>query len=498
LTRTRSLIAGALIATLAGGGCRFESRSADPLTTGMRLIKAGSYEAARDALLEATAIYTNSITAHCNLGVVYWTLGDDAAAIASLTKASDLTSEDARPAEILAHVLIDSGNPQGAHQVLSGVQSPSATTLTLMALAAHKAGSSDLARSYLGRALQLDENYPPALYDLALLCRDAYATPREALAYYKRFQAVAPDERRAAEPPQTFISMAVEDIEESFEPPVGPDTVEEEAKEEIVSVTPAPPPPAPRPVEDPVPALLAKAALALDKGNADEALMVLKATVSEHPNNPDAVWALMQLYDNHLGFRTRAAELHTMFCDMFPNDPRAVRKPPPPAPATTEQPLEATPGESQFHAGLAYYAAGDWDAAIAAYREALTAEPKSARCAYNLGLAHKAKGDIENAMKAFSLALQLQKDMPKALYMLGLTEMQSGRNAGALAQLNRLLRVQPDFAKAHYLLGRIYRDEGRPDMTVIHFERFIHLEPTGPSADSARRWLEQHRNEKPE
>jgi tetratricopeptide (TPR) repeat protein len=503
VTTKLNLIAISLIAAMIAGGCRPDAGPEDPLATGMAMIRAGANEDARDSLIAATAIYTNSVTAHCNLGLVYWALGDNTAAIASLTRASDLTEADIRPLEFLAHVLIDAGNEAGGRKVLSNVEEPTATTLTLMALAAYRAGSSDLARSYLGRALQLDATYAPALYNLALLCRDSYATPREALAYYKRFQEAAPNDRRAAESAQAFINMGPSAASDSApapdtdtEPPPAPHTPEpapEPEPDPVVEVTvPTPEPTPTATVDDPtVDRLLAIADLELSRGNVDTALLTLKRAVKSHPDNADAIWALIELYDKHLEDKARAMEMHRKFSAMFPDDARALKAPPrtPTQPATDAE----TPSDAHFREGLKHYADKEWEKAIASYQKALKADPKGARAAYNLGLAYKANSDLDRAGKAFMVALGLQKDMPKALYMLGLTEAQLGRNAGALTHLNRLLRVQPDFAKAHYLLGQVYRGEGRPDMVLIHFERFLHLSPTGASADRARQWLQANR-----
>ena len=501
MTKTYTFIAMALTAVFITAGCRPDATSEDPLVSGLALMEIGSYQDARDALIVATSLHTSNVTAHCNLGLAYWLLDDDTAAIAALTRAADLASGDPRPLEILAHVLIDSGNEQGARQVLSHVEVPTATTFTLMALAAYKAGSSDLARSYLGRALDLADDYPPALYNMALLWRDAYDTPREAISYYKRFRAAAPNDRHAAETPEAFIGIG------AIEPPpapLAPPPVETPVSE------PSPPAPAPQPAPKPEPKpkptppekdsvnkLIKKADSELNSGNVDTALLILKGAVDHYPNSADAAWALAQIYNKNLGLSERAKDLYDAFAKQFPDDPRAtepapVKTPTPPTPTAAPAAAEP-PGETHFRAGLRYYAKHDWDRAIASYKEALREDQTSAGSAYNLGLAYKANGDMERAAKAFTLALGLEKDMPKALYMLGLTEMQRGRNPAALAQLNRLLRVQPDFAKAHYLLGVIYREEGRPDMAVIHFERLIHLAPSDPSAEHARRWLAQQK-----
>jgi len=499
------LIIMVLAVTIAGGGCRSKSKTAGLLEYGLALMQEGDYESASEALMEATTVYSNSVTAHYNLGLAYWKLGRSDDAIASLTKAVDLGGDDSRPVELLAYVMLDSGNALEANKVLSGIEKQTPSTLTLMALASQKAGSSDLARSYLGKALDIDADYAPALYNLALLYRDVDNNSREALAYYKHFKAVAPHDMHADESLQAFIreDLSQEDVEKvvpsiggdaSIEPPLADSAVETSVDKPLEK-------PAPSSSSKEVDKLLAKAASELKQDNADTALIMLKDTVRKYPDSADAVWALAKIYDKNLGSKKKAAELYKKFAVMFPNDPRAaaVAK----AVSRSASALADSAGSVKptvktsdvyFREGLKYYREKKFDASISAYRKALKLNPKSVLTAYNLGLSYKANGDLSNAVKAFTLVLQVQPDKTNALYMLGLTEKERGRNDAALTHLNRLLRIQPDFANAHFLLAIIYLEGNRPDMTAIHYEWFVDLCPTGDNADKAKAWLAKHKD----
>jgi len=496
-----------LAVAIACGGCRSKSKTAGLPEYGLALMQEGDYESASEALMEATAIYSNSVTVHYNLGFAYWKLGRSDDAIASLTRAVDLSGDDSRPAELLAYVMLDSGNALEANKVLSGIEKQTPSTLTLMALASQKAGSSDLARSYLGKALDIDADYAPALYNLALLYRDVDNNSREALAYYKHFKAVAPHDMHADESLQAFIRGDLSQDEVlKVVPSVGGDASIEPPMADTVVETPVA-----KPIEKPVPSssskevdkLLAKAASELKQDNADTALIMLKDTVRKHPDSADAVWALAKIYDKNLGNKKKAAELYKKFAVMFPNDPRAAavakavsRSASADADADAARSVKPTVKTSDryFREGLKYYREKKFDASISAYRKALKLNPKSVLTAYNLGLSYKANGDLSNAAKAFTLVLQIQPDKTNALYMLGLTEKERGRNDAALRHLNRLLRIQPDFANAHFLLAIIYLEGNRPDMTAIHYERFVNLCPTGDNADKAKAWLAKHKD----
>ncbi len=486
-----SLIVISLIAGIMSGGCRSKKEPDAQVEYGLALLKNCEYESARNILGEAALVFTNNITVHYNLGLACWKLGDNDAAITALTKAVDIGSDgDARPLELLAFVLIDSGNALGAGKVLSNIEKPTASSLTIMALASERAGSSELARSYLGQALDLDPKYPPALYNLALLHRDVFSNSDEALFYYNRFKAVAPDDIRADNSPLAFIGQGVESGEGTVNS--GQWTVESgegrvESVEQIVEAV----------VLHPADELLEKARLALERDEADIALITLKSTVRKYPDSANAVWALAELYDKNLGNKVKANELYKKFVVMFPTDIRsATAKKNVIAVSVANRPVPTVDtkvenGESYFRTGLEHYNKQEWDSAIVAYTKGLKIE-KSSRIAYNLGLAYKGKGDLSKAETAFKLSLRLQPDKPNALYMLGLTEMEQGNNELALTQLNRLIRIKPDFAAAHHLLGLIYCEANHPDMTIIHFKRFVHLAPTDRNADQVRAWLAQN------
>ncbi len=451
--------------------------------------------AARDTLIEAAAMHPRSVTAHVNLGLAYWRLGDLTAAVAALNRATEITPGNPHIWELLGQLLLESQNADGAQEVLSRIKKPSVTAITLKAIAAMQTGDTDTARQQFENALALNRFYPPALYHLAVLYRDHLNTPVDALATYRRFRETAPDHPLAAKEDPVFLSLGpaagTEDPLPDAPPPIRQPS---EAAPTAPPATQAPSQPPPLGTE-PTPAqavrrLLANAESAAAAGDHDTALLTLKNTVQAYPENADAVWALAVFYERQLGMKDRASGLYKTFLNLFPNDPRAATLR---TAAPSASPARTTSADQFFRTGLEHYNRQAWDASIADYRQALTLDPKFASCAYNLGLAYKGKGDLDSAAAAFRLALNIEPDMIKSLFMLGLTEIDRGRHANALAHLNRLISVQPDFAKAHYLLGSVYQTEKRPDMAAIHFERFLDLDPADSAAPPVRRWMEQYR-----
>ncbi len=522
--RNASRLGLALLIT-AAAGCRRQSPEPEGLLAEARqLMQDGDFASARDTLLQVSTEQPQSLTAQVNLALAYWELGDFTAAAAALNRATELAPQDKRIWELRAHLLIQTGNAEGAIEVLGNIKNQDAATLTLRSLADQRSGNPDLALYHLEQALKRDRFHAPALHNLAMLQRDQFDAPVEAMAAWRRFREADPRNPRAAIPDDAFLGeLATPEPPADGTPPVtGPAvtppsvaTVRDEPPTMApparmpVPVPPAPVPPPPQARLQPVPpaaspaptpttaqAMIQKANREIAAGNNDSALVVLKDAVQRFPDNADAVWALAVFYDKQLGLKERADGLYKTFLAMFPDDPRgkSIRsaKPPPPTKAKVP-PASASSSPDFFQKGLEHYGRQEWDAAIAAYRQALSMDPRSESCAYNLGLTYKAKNDLDAAAAAFRHALSIEPDMVKSLYMLGLTEIQRKRNADALTHLNRLIRIQPDFAKAHYLLGTVYQTENRPDTAAHHFERFLELDPGDKAVPQVKRWLEQHR-----
>jgi Zn-dependent protease len=85
---------------------------------------------------------------------------------------------------------------------------------------------------------------------------------------------------------------------------------------------------------------------------------------------------------------------------------------------------ERTPAQIHFDIGLDYQKAGEWDEAIARYRQATAHDEQFSLSYYNLGLAYWAKGRASLAVSAFRAAVESKGDLSiKALAELRLQEL---------------------------------------------------------------------------
>jgi Zn-dependent protease len=114
--------------------------------------------------------------------------------------------------------------------------------------------------------------------------------------------------------------------------------------------------------------------------------------------------------------------------------PSVLGKPFAMAPAGEQAPGELHPSQIHFNIALDYHKQGQWDEAIARYRQALAHDAQMGLAYYNLGLAYLAKGRPPLATSAFKAAMQSSRDV--------------GVRLQADLRLRELARVEQDPAAA--------------------------------------------------
>lgn len=509
----------ALLVPLAGCG------GGDELASGMARMERGDYGTAVRHFQRA-AQRTHGATAYANLGIAYWKLGATDLAIDALAMASDLNGDDPRPLLLEAEVLLEAERWEDARHVLNRLRegmSEQAVILTYQARLEYKAGRTEQAIQLLEEALAIDPQYPPALYNMAVLARDDRGEPMTAMRFFSRYLSVATDQPRIdhvhgelARLRQPLRPAVVSPPPlSSAEPPTA-------AAVDAQSRAPVIPPTAPATDAPAAARLLAQAQAAVASGAQDEALVLLGQARALDPDNADVVWTLAAVYDVHLGQPSKADTVLREFESRWPTDPRATSarrrlamlaapSPTPPSPATQAPLTEATmatptttvppppptttrppPRRAMgdiWPRAVEAHAAGRREEALALYREAATLDPTFAAAAYNIGILQKELGQREAAQASFAQATSLDPRMAKAHYMLALTARESGERDTALAAAKQVLVINPRDDKANYLLGLIYREALRYDQARDHFQRALDLAPDETAADKANEGL---------
>lgn len=504
--RARAVSCAALFCLLAVG-CG-DKRSQADLERGMESLRRGDAERAERYLAKATRRQPDSATAFGNLGAAYWQLGQRKEAALAFRRAADLDNTNAPAFEWLGRALTDLNRWDDARAALKRADElnpDNPRILTALSVVEYRGGDKHNAHLLLSKALNHAPDYPPALYNLAVLHRDHYTNRTDALLYFRRYLTVAGTNSHVAaaraeiERKQPVTSNAV-----AVRPPVTPAVAAPAPKPAVTSAPPARALP-PRTASEAAP-LVKRARAAIQTEEYDEALTLLNDATTRDPRNADALWELALLYDKYLQSQDKAALTYDRFRKLFPNDPR--NKIASPAQSRREAPPAETTGPSSRHfpppgsssdpraqardlwrRALAQYQAGRWDASIADYQQALTLDPKFADAAYNLGFAFKAKGEERQAQKAFAQALAIKPDLAPAEYMLAVLCRDMNEPDAAIEHAKRALQIRPAYAEAHLLIGILYRDAMRYDAARLHFKKAAELAPDEVLAGKARAGL---------
>jgi len=492
-----------LLGAVLPAGCRRDSAES-ALQAGIEALGRGEYGAAVDHLRTAARRRSDSASAYCNLGIAYWKLGRTEQAISAFTVASDLIRTDPTPLELLAQVHADAGRWNEAREVikrLSNGMPDSPRILTWQAVLEYRAGESEAARELLQRALELQSDYAPALYNMGLLYRDLPGGKAAAVEYFTRYLE-APDDETYARMARDYLRPA-EPPEAS--PPPETSAGKTEPTEPAAAPIAAPSPPAPLPEPSPARALMSEAAAAVRAEAYDKALILLNQAVAADPDYPDALWNLAVLQDSYLEQDEKAAKTYRRFAARFPRDPRARQTPkrvsdvpspasrPAPTPATRrpqDEQADRTDAQEAWEKALQAQSTGNFDDAVEYYHAALKQDPGMNNAAFNLGLIYREQGNSEAAIDAFGKAIAANSNMPKAHYMLAVIYREMNEKTKAIKHAAKAVELKPDYARAHLILGFLYRSTLQYDWAREHFRSAVIHAPDRETAERARDWLD--------
>ncbi|MHA1113518.1 MAG: O-linked N-acetylglucosamine transferase family protein [Alphaproteobacteria bacterium] len=149
-----------------------------------------------------------------------------------------------------------------------------------------------------------------------------------------------------------------------------------------------------------------------------------------------------------------------------------------------EQAVALAPARPEFRHGLAngLYALRRWDAAAAAFGDALKRAPDFAEARNLLGLTRLELGQTKLAEAEFRALVKLRPDHPGAHYNLGNALLAQNRAAGAAEAYRAALAHAPDFADALTNLGIACRMSGDHGDAEAAFRRVVEMYPESPDA----------------
>jgi tetratricopeptide (TPR) repeat protein len=141
--------------------------------------------------------------------------------------------------------------------------------------------------------------------------------------------------------------------------------------------------------------------------------------------------------------------------------------------------LSVTEQNDVAHSNLAraIFEEGDWEGAVAHYREAIRINPRLANHYNNLGavMAHQRK--IDEAIGQYRMTLLLDPRHVGALLNMGLAMESLGRLTEADAFYEAVIREEPDHVYAHRQRAMVAMKKGRYEEAVAHFQAALHILP---------------------
>jgi tetratricopeptide (TPR) repeat protein len=131
-------------------------------------------------------------------------------------------------------------------------------------------------------------------------------------------------------------------------------------------------------------------------------------------------------------------------------------------------------------------AIADYDRSIAALDQAIKLQPDDARAYNGRGIAYGSKEDYDRAIDDFDQAIKLKPDYARAYANRGITYGSKGDYDRAIDDYNQAIELQPDDASAYTYRGIAYGSKGDFDRAIADFDQAIELQPDDAFAYTSR------------
>ena len=132
--------------------------------------------------------------------------------------------------------------------------------------------------------------------------------------------------------------------------------------------------------------------------------------------------------------------------------------------------------------GIQALGAGDWEAAVAAFRRGVELAPENPALRHRLGTALLMMGNDREGRAQFEEALRVSPQYAQAHYSLGLLLEGEGRFEEALHRFSTAVRHEPSYVEARVRLARLLRGMGRPSEALAEYDRVIAADPRDAEA----------------
>jgi len=110
--------------------------------------------------------------------------------------------------------------------------------------------------------------------------------------------------------------------------------------------------------------------------------------------------------------------------------------------------------------GRKFYVDGEYDKAVAAFKDEISKKSTSAETYFNLALAYGKLGQHDNEINAYEEAIKLMPNKPETYFNLGNAYVDMGNKQKAIEAFKHAISLRPDYHKAHYTICKTYAEIG--------------------------------------
>lgn len=133
--------------------------------------------------------------------------------------------------------------------------------------------------------------------------------------------------------------------------------------------------------------------------------------------------------------------------------------------------------EVQYNAGVVELEAGNYEAAIASFQEAIRLQPRAALAYDYLSAVYLAVGKLDEAVTYGEKAVEIDPSLAVVHSNLAATYIAKGELEQARKSARKAIEVDPEFADAYNNLGNAYFAMGRFDEALASYDKTLGLQP---------------------
>jgi len=141
--------------------------------------------------------------------------------------------------------------------------------------------------------------------------------------------------------------------------------------------------------------------------------------------------------------------------------------------------------EALLQRGVLYEAAGDKDAAIGDYTEAIKLDPSDPDVFNNRGQAYDSKGEPDLAIADYSQSIRLSRDNPRAFFNRGLAYANKAEYQRAITDFDQAIKLDPRDAEAYVSRGAVQEELGNEDAARADYRKALEIVPDHDDAKEA-------------